>query len=278
MVLDLAGVTTIMPCSLPPEILDLVVDQLLYEPATLKTCCLVSKSWIPRTRRHLFAQVEFDDLERPFESWMRVFPDPSNSPANHTRTLSICDLPTSTPTGTDVGNWIRSFYNVVHFGFNYSTGVGYDVPLASFVGFSPLVRSVGLTSTSSKIFDLVCSFPLLEDLTLIDYCPEDGTVGWSAPSTSPKLTGFLNLAVRGGIRSTTRRLLDFPDGLHFGKITVTCIGEDFESATDLVSRCSDTLESLNIRCFLTGAFCSAFLFGQCLTATRGRSHAQGTLP
>ena len=262
-----------MPCSLPPETLDFVIDQLHDEPATLRACCLVSKSWIPRTRRHLFAHVQFDDLEYPFDSWIRTFPDPSNSPAHHTRSLSICDLPTSTRTGTDVGNCIRAFHNVVHFDLNHYAGVGYDNPLAPFFGFSPVVRSLSLTSTSSEVFDLICSFPLLEDLELIDFCPEDGTVGWSPPSTSPKLTRSLNLAVRGGIHSTTRRLLNFPDGLHFAKITVTCIGEDFRSATDLVSKCSDTLESLKVCCFLMGAFPSASLTGQDLTAACGRSHA-----
>ena len=50
---------TTMSCTLPPEILDLIIDHLHDEPATLKTCCVVSKSWVPRTRKHLFALVEF---------------------------------------------------------------------------------------------------------------------------------------------------------------------------------------------------------------------------
>ncbi|KAF9645264.1 hypothetical protein BDM02DRAFT_3073690, partial [Thelephora ganbajun] len=44
---------------LPPEILDYIVDLLHDEPETLKQCCLVSKSWVSRTRKHLFANVEF---------------------------------------------------------------------------------------------------------------------------------------------------------------------------------------------------------------------------
>jgi len=34
---------------LPPEILDYIVDLLHNSPNALKECCLVSKSWIPRT-------------------------------------------------------------------------------------------------------------------------------------------------------------------------------------------------------------------------------------
>ena len=256
-----------MPCSLPPEILDVVIDQLHDYRITLKACCLVSKSWVPRAQRHLFAHVEFDDQEYLFESWVKTFPDPSNSPAHHTRILSVFYLPEAS-VSMDTGGWIRAFSNVTHFYFERYYWARYHVPLAPFFGFSPAVKSLRLTSTTSEFFDLICSFPLLEDLKLIDSCPDGGTVGGNAPLTSPKLTGSLDLAARRGINSTTRQLLDFQGGLRFAKITVTCIGEDFGSATDLVSRCSDTLESLNVYCFLAGAFHSVSLIGQNLTTLR----------
>ena len=250
---------------LPPEILDLVIDQLHDKPTTLKACCLVSKSCISRTRKHLFAHVGFD--LSTFESWMKVFPDPSNSPAHHTRSLSIRELSKiliSTPAGMDMGRWIRAFYNVVHFVFdldiNYSVKGRYDDHIASFLGFSPTVRSLRVTSTSSKVFDFVCSFPLLEDLALINIYSERDTVRRRrTPSTSPKLTGSLYLSARGGICSSARQLLDFPDGLRFTKITVWCNGRDFGSVTDLVSGCSNTLVSLTVHCFELGAFPSGSL-------------------
>jgi hypothetical protein len=51
---------------LPPELSDYIVDLLHDQPETLKWCCLVSKSWVPRTRRHLFGDIAFryiPDLE-----------------------------------------------------------------------------------------------------------------------------------------------------------------------------------------------------------------------
>jgi len=268
----LATTVTTMSRPLPPEILDLIADQLHDESTTLKACCLVSRSWIPRTRRHLFAHVEFDDLGHTFESWMETFINPSNSPAHHTRSLSICNIPTATPAGTEVVDWIHTFRNAVHLNFDRDFGTGRDVSLALFIGFSPALKSLCMSCAGPEVFDLVCSFPLLEDLALVDFCPGDGTAPQSAPSTSPKLTGSLDLSARGRIYSATHRLLNFPDGLRFVDISLLCNSEDFGSVTDLVSGCSSTLESLNIHSFDEGAFASTSLICQYLTASREHSY------
>ena len=248
-----------MPClRLPLEIRDLIIDQLHDEPTTLKACCLVSKSWIPRTRRHLFARVVFDTVDHPFTSWLKIFPDPSNSPARHTRSLSIHRLPAVTTTDAGVAKCIRTFHNVVYLRFKHLISADYEA-LTLFNGFTHTVRSLRLASTFFEVFDLICSFPLLEDLALVSLRSEGDTDEWIAPSTSPKLTGSLELSTTNGIRFAVRRLLDFPDGLRFAKITVSCFESDFEPATDLVSRCSGTLESLSIYSPITSALSSASL-------------------
>jgi len=61
-----------MSPDLMPELLDLIVDHLRGELTTLETCCVVSKSWVPRAQKHLFAHVEFH-----VELWKKAFPDPS---------------------------------------------------------------------------------------------------------------------------------------------------------------------------------------------------------
>lgn len=42
---------------LPPEIFDLFIDQLSHSSPDLKSCCLVSKSWLSRSRHHLFRHI-----------------------------------------------------------------------------------------------------------------------------------------------------------------------------------------------------------------------------
>ena len=80
--------TTMLNPYLPRETLDYIIDLLHDEPETLRECCLVSKSWIPHARKHLFTDIKFRSVI-DLESWKKTFPDPSNSPAYHTRTLSV---------------------------------------------------------------------------------------------------------------------------------------------------------------------------------------------
>ena len=246
-----------MSCPLPPEILDLIVDHLHNEPSVLRTCCIVSKSWVPRTRRHLFACVEFRPGRFSIESWIKAFPDPSNSPAHFTRALTIIKIQTTTAVGVDVGRWIRAFRSVVDLYVDILSW-GDQVSLVPFYGLSPFVKSLRLYSATgppSEVFGFVCSFPLLEDLALSTLGDEDVADGRTVPSTSPRFTGSLELGgMFEGIGPAVRRLLDLPNGPRFKKIVLGCIDEtDFKSTTDLASGCSGTLEHFDVIDCLPGA-------------------------
>lgn len=245
-----------MSCSLPPEIRDLIVDLLRDDPAALKACCVVSKSWVPRTQKHIFAHVGFF-LQSHVELWKKTFPDPSNSPARYTRSLSVRGSSIATAAGA--GDCIHTFRNVVHLHVDARRCGDDQASLTPLCGLSPTLKSLrlvyGASASPSEVFGLVCSFPLLEDLALVFLGHDDEVCGWTIPLTSPKLTGSLDLRMLGGIRSATHRLLGLPNGLHFSKIAVSCLDEDVGSTMSLVSRCSDTLESLNLYYFSGASFC-----------------------
>jgi len=267
-----------MPSPLPPEILDLIVDFLHDEPDALKACCLVSKSWVYRTREHLFAHVEFT-LKSHIKLWKEKFPEPSNSPARRTRSLSIRRFPVVTFVDMGVGGWIRTFSGIVRLHVDIrGFGGGRKISLVPLYGLSPTLRFLrldyGSSAPTSEIFSFVCSFPLLEDLALVSLGGNSEVDGWNVPSTSPKLTGCLDLRMLGGIRPVVRRLSELPSGLRFSKISVACLKEDVESMMGLMSKCSDTLESLSIYYYIVGAvFLSAFVVGQYLSATFEPSRA-----
>jgi len=67
------------------------------------------------------------------------------------------------------------------------------------------------------------------------------------PLTSPPLTGTLDLTLVKGMRTTARRLLALPNGLHFRELTLGWLHEDdLQWINALAAACSHTLESLAV--------------------------------
>lgn len=95
----------------PQEITDYIVDLLHDEPGALRQCCLVCRSWIPRTRKHLFGTIRFR-TSTDLEAWKKAFPNPHNSPAHYTHSLGV-DCPGVIAAVSEECGWIQSFSNVV---------------------------------------------------------------------------------------------------------------------------------------------------------------------
>jgi hypothetical protein len=230
---------------LPAEILDYIIDYLHDEEVTLRNCCLVSKSWVPRARKHLFDDIAFYTV-RDAHSWKRTFPDPLTSPAHYAKTLFI----DRSELGAD-----RTEPD-----FNQSA-----TPLAPFHGFSPALKSLCIiipALPSSQFFDLILSFPLLEDFDVVllgsssdkgDGFEEDEMPTVTQPPSLPMFTGSLELYLMGGMGPFVRRLLSPLGGIHFRKLTLTLLHEeDHLSTTALAEGCSHTLETLDIDWNLPG--------------------------
>ena len=242
----------------PCELLDHFVDLLHDSQTPLRNCCLVSKSWIPRARRHLFAKINFQTAEN-LESWKKTFPDPSTSPARYAKALLIGIPEVVTVAGSEAGAWIAGFSGVEHLelGGHDPDALEWEVVFVLFRGFSP-VKSLYMKYSFIPFpyfFDLALSFPLLEDLVLAD-CYDvpadnggdsDGLLAILQPPSLPVFTGCLNIVWGGGMKSTVHWLLSLPSAIHFRKLNLTWSGEEDISLTvALVERCSRTLESLSI--------------------------------
>jgi len=271
--------TTMSDSHLLPEIFDYIVDHLQDDPKTLQNCCLVAKSWVPRSRKNIFTHIRFSS-PKVLESWKKTFPNPSNSPAYHTRILSLSCAQVITPEDAEEGGWIRAFSNVVRLnldGSKWDTN-GSEVSLAPLHGLSPVLKTLRVISSllpTSQIFDLICSLPLLEDLLLLVYGAHHsddldvgGTPAVVRPSTSPPLTGTFEYIVFNGVEPTARRLLDLPNGLHFRYLMLQWRGEDdLPWINALVVRCSDTLQSLGLICHLSGTTAKLLCWNQYLTSS-----------
>ena len=238
--------------------MDHIIDLLHDAEDALRNCCLVSKSLIPRTRKHLFAEVKFP-TEKRLDSWKGTFPDPSTSPAHYARTLSIGH---PRVIRAAEGGWLRGFSCVVHLtvgpGLHTGASVTSLIPLH---GFSPVIRSLRLHYTilrSSYAFGLILSFPLLENVAVIVHRRSidnreisQRLSAFFQPQILPRFTGSLELCCQGGMKLIARRLLSLTGGLHFREFTSTWFEEgDVLLTTALVGMCSHTLESLEVTCKL----------------------------
>ena len=241
--------------TLPAELLDHITDHLDTRRA-LGDCCLVSKLWIPRTRKHLFASIEFRTAV-DLESWKKKFPDPSTSPACYTKALTIGCPEEVTVADAEVGGWIRGFSHIVHLELK---GYLADNLTPLFHGFSPTIKSLDVNVTMlspSHIFNLILSFPLLEDLRVTGWevrggGSPDGLPTVIQPSNPPIFTGSLELSMPR-MEPIIHRLLSLPSGIQFRSLTLNWTrDEDGLLTTALVEKCSHTLESLSLACGPSG--------------------------
>ena len=210
-----------------------------------------------------FANIRFD-TKADLESWKETFPDPSTSPAHYAKTLHINYTHVYTAADVEAGGWIRCFSRIVHLEV-YSQRLysnESEVPLVPLHGLSPVIKSLRVKFVSlpfSRIFDLILSLPLLEDLTVGSGCyvpnkTGDGSEGPPTvvyPPNPPKFTGSLEVMMAAGVEPISRRLLSLQGGIHFRKLTLRWTSEEEMSLTfALVERCSHTLESLDIMCYI----------------------------
>lgn len=124
-------------------------------------------------------------------------------------------------------------------------------------GLSPTLKTLHFTrhsSSISKLFNFINSFPQLENLLLDVRVPfeRDDTGAHLTPLAAQTLNGYLVLKMKKGkIAPIIRNLLKIPEGLRFSTIELACPAETGPEVRDLVLECSDTLEYLHIE-YTTG--------------------------
>jgi hypothetical protein len=238
--------TTMPPPHLPAELLDHTVDHLHDARIALKSCCLVSKSWVPRTRKHLFAEVEFNSQN--LQSWKTTFPDPFISPACYTKDLVVrCPGMISTTDAEERG-WFRAFSHVVHLELSLHLPI---ISLLPFHGFSLSLKSLHVEFRClllPRVLNLVHSSSLLEDLSLIVWGddPIEDFVG-QLTVVQPPLVRSLTLDVKEGINHVVSHLFPPHNSLNFRQLNLWLAREeDIFEISALVERCRSTLESLEV--------------------------------
>ena len=234
---------------LPPELFDHIVDHLYDQPKTLKQCCLVSKSWIPCTRKHLFDEIVFR-RRIEIEMWKIAFPNPVNSPGRYARSLFFCSADSILPIIAEESGWIQAFCSVVQLKLEWYE----ELTILFLFVYSLALESHRMASMSLvldlQVLTLICFLPHLEDLKLVDFWVvnrDDDNTGFQ-PTTSPPLTRTLTITHPRRIERLLPGLLDLPNGTCFRKLEISFDAmEDVRLTVTLVEVCSNTLECVDIR-------------------------------
>ena len=232
---------------IPREILDEILDHFATDPdrRSLQLCALVSKSWVPSCRRHLFHTTIF--APRNTAKWVKAFPVPGRSPACHVRDLHFRAEESNTIFDSKFSEHVPWFTNVERMSLS---GDGH-LNLLRFPLSWGLPQSVAsLTIDGGSVFlrhirDIMVQLPNLNDLSLAGHIvPGDRSVLLGiGMALRGRFGGKLRLHKGGSHWDTVKMLLEIPTGLHFTEVEIRakygCL-----STMRLAEACSKTLVKL----------------------------------
>jgi hypothetical protein len=165
--------------TLPQELVDAVIDELKCDVGSLRTCSLVSKPWVYRSRKHLFATVNLPTfLVSRWQTSISADPVAPLGPHCHVRSLSLHPAMASAAFGipeTFVGH-LSSFTEVSRLAIVSSLWEEWidafsDNALVTkyFGGFGKALRSLELTRVylnSAVLKALLDVFPWLKEILI----------------------------------------------------------------------------------------------------------------
>lgn len=236
---------------IPQDIVDEILNHLATDSDfdTLRSCALVSKSWVQSCRRYLFHTAVF--TPRDMYKWLKRFPVPEESPARLVRDLSFQVGVLSSRRSTRARDavprrffeYTPSFTNVKRVallgpgGFQLSR-----MPSSWRLPQSATSLIVGTkTFTLAEIWDVLSQLPNLDDLSLSGYL-EAGSVRRGVGSAlRGRFGGRLRLLDGSANVDVMEMLLEIPSGLHFTHVEIRCRRTRLLSTVRLVEACSETL-------------------------------------
>jgi len=232
---------------LPQELIDEILNHLApshnSDFRSLRSCALVSKSWVRACRRLLFHTVVFTRVG--MERWLERFPVPEESPAHLIKHLYV---------------WIGAYHYVPDKFYQYTPWftnaenlslLGYKgvrllqepSPWRSPQSVTSLTVKTGLV-TLVEIRDIMGQLPNLDSLWLSGLL-----VGRVSPGIGTVLKGRfggkLRLCRRYTSECITSMLLEIPTGIHFTEFQIESARRDLPSNVKLLEACGRTIVKLS---------------------------------
>ena len=159
---------------LPPEIIDMIIDDLHEDKITLAACSLVCRGWLSASRHHLFSRIMLSPLR-----WSRIRPlldlsgGMSNTIAMSVQHLVLCNFPESAPVGLiqDITSHLRlvKLLSFDSLSFKY-VRQGYLEIISRNLGGVEMLKIDTDTLTAADVRDIFPLFPALRLLCLKYRC------------------------------------------------------------------------------------------------------------
>ena len=259
---------------LPLEIIEEIIDMLVGDTKSLLLCSLVSTSWVHRSRRHLFADIQLHSLS-DLQSW---FKNGLGASSNHVRALDLAQnddfswiIPDSL---AGVLNDFTSFHNVQSLtltGLDLTPFDEYSLT-RSFGHFSEHLTSLnvkGMTVHPDALLYFVCMFPKLDNLKLDYLTMGVATIPSREPIVKPRFRGKLALSnIKSNGTSMIASFVDPPLPMAFEDVSVVdCRFETPTPLKDLFVACQATMKKIKVSKIFLGEF-----------RPRGSSHSTPVSP
>ena len=244
--------------SIPQEIVDEILGHLSTDPGSrlsLQACTLVSKSWVPSCRQHLFHTILFtpENIAR----WVKTFPVPEESPAHLVRDLRLLIGARNSVPETFFG-YIPWFKNTEGVSILQDAG-SHALWIPSFRGLPQSVTS--LTIKADRIFlrqiqNIIMWLPNLDDLVFSGsfVAVERGALLGIGTNLRGRFGGRLRLTGEYSSASLVNVLLEIPTGLHFTEVQIHTTCESLLSTVRLTEACAKTLVKLSYMVDLHGEY------------------------
>ena len=169
-----AGTSTVIntvafASTLLPEIIDMIIDQLHADRKSLSACSLTCKNWLTCSRYHLFSQVVL--APRDFSAFISFIERPSNSISHFVQWLVLDDVGNSLGheyTRTNISRlklYLPSVRSLQLTNVNLKSNI-LETIISTFFEIKELGLHLMAFDKFSDFVDLVCSFPLLESLSI----------------------------------------------------------------------------------------------------------------
>jgi len=239
--------------AIPRDIVNEIADHLVSgsDFLSIRTCALVSKSWLQPCRQRLFRVISF--TSRSADRWAKTFPIPEESPAPLVRDLRVwieldsCAL-------EKCSEYTLWFTNVEKLSLLGDGGL----PLLRGSSFWRLPQSVTSLAidmdkiTLLQVRGIMAQLPSLDDLILSASESPPRVDNRELPGIGTVLErsfgGRLVLFDRSVDEDVVNMLLETPSRLRFTEVQIHCFTPDrLPSAVRLAEACGETLEKLSYK-------------------------------